>query len=280
MQKPNIGVIGHTGMVGSEVYKYFLKKKYKVYGLSTIDRNGFVQSPWEDINKYCEIVFVCVPTPFDFTKRKADFSIVRKVIKKIKPGKTVVLKSTVWPGTTDALQKIYPKLKMLFNPEFLSRSTSEADFANPDRQLIGYTTRSKKEADLVSKILPNGKHHKVLKSSEAELIKYAHNVYGSIQIIYANHLYDISKRIGADYDAVRYGFSASDFIGPGILRYMNVFHNGKRGFGGPCFPKDVNSFIEYCHKNKIKIELIEAARNANVRILKSQKMTEKSSEKY
>lgn len=280
MKKEVIGVIGHTGMVGSEVYSYFKNKGYKVLGYSTIKRRGFPQSSWNEINSKCSIIFVSVPTPFDFEKKHANFSIVREVVSKIIGRKTVVIKSTVWPGTTDTLQKEYPDQRFIFNPEFLSRISAKKDFAKPDRQLIGATSSSKKEAIKISKILPKGKYHKILKAKEAELIKYAHNIYGSIQIVYANHLYDICEKIGADYGKVKTGFSASDYIGKGILRYMNIFHNGKRGYAGPCFPKDVNSFIEFNHKNKIKIELIEAARNANIRILKSQNMTERSSEKY
>ena len=275
-----IGIIGHTGMVGSEIYKYFLSKGFYVLGYSTNPRDGFPQSTWEEINKSCNIIFICVPTPFNFSTKKSNFNIVEKVLGNISGNKIVVIKSTIWPGMTELFQKKFPGLRILFNPEFLSRTSAKKDFEKPDRQLMGYTSTSKTTASKILKLLPKGKYAKILKSSEAELIKYAHNVYGSLRIIYANHLYEVCKKFNLNYDEVKNGFAASDFIGPGVLRYMTIFHNGKRGYGGPCFPKDVNSYLEFCSKNRIQAEIIKGLRNANRRILKEQSLTEKQSEKF
>ncbi|OGM04085.1 hypothetical protein A2715_04895 [Candidatus Woesebacteria bacterium RIFCSPHIGHO2_01_FULL_39_32] len=280
IETQTIGVIGHTGMVGSEAYSYYKRHKYPVYGISTNHKSGFPESTWEEINDKCDIIFVCVPTPYDFAKKKANFTIVNEVVKKVAPNKIVVLKSTVWPGFTEKLQKKYSKLYILFNPEFLSRKTARADFEIPDRQILGYTSRSKPKTQEIMSILPKGKYQKIVKASDAELIKYAHNVFGAIRIIYANHLYEVCKKLKGNYENVRDGFAASEFIGPGILRYMTIFHNDKRGYGGPCFPKDVNSYIEFCDTLRVPAELIKATRSANRRILKEQHLTEHKVEKY
>lgn len=275
-----IGIVGHTGMVGSQVYTYFRQKGFKTLGYSVDPRDGFPNSTWEEINQKCGVIFICVPTPFNFSKRKANFSIVEEVLEKVSPDKTVVIKSTIWPGMTDSFQKKYPKLKLLFNPEFLSRITAKKDFQSPDRQLVGYTNKSKSMAAKILKILPKGKYNKIMKAGEAELVKFAHNVFGSVRIIYANHLFEVCQKFKLDYDVVKESFAASEFIGPGILRYMRIFNKAhKRGFGGPCFPKDIGSYLEFCRRHKISAEIAEGTRQANLRILKLQALTEEKAEK-
>lgn len=271
-----IGVIGHTGMVGSQVYNYF-KKRYRTTGVSK-SKSGKINGSWKDLNK-CDLIFVCVPTPYNFKLKKANFDTVNEVLGKIDGGKIVIIKSTIWPGSTEKYQKRYKTFKLLINPEFLSRSTAKKDFEKPDRQIVGYTKYSKDVAQRVLGLLPKAKYNRIVKSTEAELIKYAHNVYGAMRIIYANHLYDVCERLEIDYEEVKKGFAASEFIGHGVLRYMNIFHNNKRGYGGPCFPKDVNAYIEFCKSIGVKQEIITATRTANQRILAEQDLTEEKVEK-
>jgi len=280
MKKQKIGIVGHTGMVGTQVFDFFKSKGHYALGHSKDKKTGYKQSRFEELNKNCDVIFVSVPTPFDYKKGKPDFKIVKNVISKIKGNKTVVLKSTVWPGTTDSLQKKHANLKLLFNPEFLSRSTAKENFIKPDRQIVGYTAKSKTQAKKILNLLPKGKYNNIVKASEAELIKYSHNMYGAMRIIYANHLYEVSEKMGIDYKEVRQGFAASEFVGSGALRYMNIFHHGnKRGYGGACFPKDVNNYIKFCESIGVKVELVKATKSANLRILKSQNMGEVEAEK-
>jgi len=278
--KPQVGVVGHTGMVGSQVFSYFKSRGFKVFGYSRSKKNGFPRASWEEINGEASLIFVCVPTPYDFTKRNSNFLAVENVLEQIKEDKIVVIKSTIWPGTTDRLQKKFPHLSLIFNPEFLSRKSARRDFEKPDRQIVGYTNKSQGLAQEVLLLLPRGEKDLVMKAKEAELVKYAHNVYGTLRIIWANQLYEICEKLNIDYEKVKEGFAASQFIGPGILRYMTIFHDGgKRGVGGPCFPKDLLSFIEFCKSIGIDAELPLAARRANLRILKKQGLTEKLAEK-
>jgi len=276
MKKLNIGVVGHTGMVGSQVYSFF-KTKLPTFGVSKHPSGKLIGS-WTRLNENCEVIFVCVPTPYNFKTKRPDFGIVEEVLKKIDGGKIAVIKSTIWPGTTESLQKKHRHLKLLFNPEFLSRSTAKQDFLNPDRQIVGYTKKSKSHSTKILRLLPKGKYNKTIKSSEAELIKYSHNVYGAMRIIYANHLYDVCRKLSINYDEVKNGFAASEFVGPGALRYMNIFHNGKRGYAGPCFPKDVNAYIDFCNEIGVDAELVKATRAANKRILSDQGLKEEGVE--
>ena len=278
-EKPRVGVVGHTGMVGSQVFSYFNSRGFQVFGYSRSNKNGFPRASWEEINGEADVIFLCVPTPYDFKNRNADFSAIENVLAQIKGAKIVIIKSTVWPGTTDNLQEKFPHHVLIFNPEFLSRKTAKSDFENPDRQIVGYTNKSQEIAEDILSFLPQGKKNMVMRAAEAELVKYSHNIHGTISILWANQLYEISKKLNIDYEKVKEGFVASEFVGTGILRYMTIFHHGgKRGVGGPCFPKDLAAFIEFCKSIGVDAELPKATRSANLRILKRQGLTEKLAE--
>jgi UDP-glucose 6-dehydrogenase len=98
-------------------------------------------------------------------------------------------------------------------------------------------------------------------------------------ITYANHLYDVSCALQLDYGKVTEAFTAKEDW-KGLRRYTQVYHNGKRGFGGPCFPKDINSFLVFCTSLGVKAEVIQAAVNANKRLLRFQNLTEQTAERY
>lgn len=278
MKQYSIGVVGHTGQVGSVVYAYFREHGYRTVG---VRRGGLSKSSISDAGSLtnADVIFVCVPTPFDYVRNAADFSIIREVVMALPQSKIVILKSTMLPGTTEELQKARPDLKLLFNPEFLSRKTARADFLRPDRQIVGYTKRSQRIARAMLSFLPRGKSNTLMTSSEAELVKYAHNIFGALAITYANHLYDVTNALNLNYDKVIEAFTAPEDI-KGLRRYTTIHHNNKRGFGGPCFPKDIHSFSVFCKKIGVKAEVINAAIVANKRLLRSQGLTEIESEKY
>jgi len=273
-----IGVVGHTGAVGSRVFSYFRKKKYKTLGVSRIENHKKKEAEINKLQK-ADIVFICVPTPFSYRKKTPDVSAVCECVLAIGMSKTVVIKSTVLPGTTERLQKLRPDLKLYFNPEFLSRKTARKDFEKPDRQIVGYTKKSKLGTLEIVRILPKGTYSALMKSTEAELVKYAHNVFGSMSITYANHLYDVSKALNASYSKIYKAFTALEDL-KGLRRYGTIHHNKKRGFGGPCFPKDINSFLEFCKQIGVDVEIIQATRDANKRLLKSQDLDEQTAEAY
>lgn len=229
-----IGVIGHKGMVGGVVYKYFKKENYKVYGYDLLDGA-------EKVNAFkADLIFVCVPTPFNWKTRKFDGSIVDKSVGMCKTGKTVVIKSTVPIGTTDKLQKKYKKVKLLFNPEFLSEATAYEDFTYPDRQFVGYTKVSYKEAIKVLNTLPQSAYEAIMPAKEAELLKYINNLHGILEVVESNHYWEVCKKEGIDYENVLKAALASKWVGSTMGRhYREVIHKGKKGFAGKCFPKDI-----------------------------------------
>lgn len=272
-----VAVIGHTGMVGSQVYRWFKEQRgYEVYGLSKKSGN----KNWNVINAEAKYIFIAVPTPFNWKKNKYDLSILKDVISNIESDKIVIIKSTVPPGTTERLQKQRGDLRLLFNPEFLSRSTAWEDFRNPDRQLVGYTKTSYPFAQEVLHLLPMSPYDAIMKAAEAEVCKYVNNFHGALMVIFANFFYDICKDLKIDYETVKKASIAAKWVGSPMGRmYWDVFQGKARGYGGGCFPKDMNTLLEWCKKHHIHSEILEATQEANQRLLKSQGLTEKEAER-
>ena len=110
--KYSVGIMG-TGMVGGALKGYFISVGVTPF---TYDK-GKNEGSIEEVNK-ADVIFVCVPTPYDDAVGGFDLSYVGEALRAIQGEKIVVLKSTIVPGTTAALQKEYPHLKILYNPEF------------------------------------------------------------------------------------------------------------------------------------------------------------------
>jgi len=263
-----IAIIGHTGTVGKQLYKWFTHKiapKYKVMGLS-LDKQTH---NWKEVNKEADYIFVVVPTPYNWKKDKIDTSIVEGVLRKIGKKKIVIIKSTVPPGTTKKLQEVFPHLYLFFNPEFLSGATAWEDFINPDRQLMGYTKKSRSLATKVLHLLPESPYGVIMRAREAETVKYINNFHGALMVIFANFFYDICLEIRANFTTVKRASQASKWVGSPMGRmYWDVYHKGKRGYKGACFPKDMATLEKWCKMNKIGHELLSTTIKVNEKLLK------------
>src|SRR3989344_9080231 len=251
--KLRIGIIG-LGMVGDPIRRWFEEIKGYQRGKDLfcfdVDKSkGFD----DDINK-ADVIFVAVPTPSP-KGGGADLSILHSAIKTVKDGKIVVIKSTVPPGTSEELQRKYPKKKIIFSPEFLTESQVWLDFSRPDRQILGPTEKARDVVKEVQMLLPlapfsrpwsSDYSKKEVTATEAELAKYASNVFGYIKVIYGNILADMCASLGISYEAVREMISADPRIGPA---WLDVNHGNYSGAGGFCFPKDMNALIEFMENN-------------------------------
>jgi UDPglucose 6-dehydrogenase len=264
-QKLKIGVIG-VGFVGGSVKKYFEREKFPVFAYDKFKKIG---SPAE-VNK-ADVVFVCVPTPFHPDGRGFDLSAVQEALKLLQPGKVAVIKSTVLPGTTASMQKRFPKLKILFNPEFLRATIAYQDFVKPDRQVIGTTKPSQAWAARILALLPKAPFEAVMSSGEAEVVKYFGNSFLAMKVVFANEFYDLCKKLRLDYGSVMAAAAADPRI---TGSHLDVAHGGYRGYGGACFPKDVNAILQFAGKKHVAMELLKAAQAVNRKLLKKSGRTE------
>ena len=281
MKDWKIGIVG-IGMVGTPLKRWFEKIGYKRNSdlfLSDIDpEKGY----FDDINM-ADIIFIAVPTPRNFDGR-CDLSAVKDTFWRINEylTKIIVIKSTVPPGTTEYFQKIYSNWKILFNPEFLTEKQAWEDFTRPDRQIVGFTEKSIDAAHAVLSLLPkapfmspwgiNTYKQVRITATEAEIIKYGGNVYFVRKVNFANMVNDICTTLGVDYENVRRGMAADFRIGDS---HLDVNHGGYRGWGGYCFPKDLDAFISFLKDsgNEEGARLLEADKDFNTTLLSSQGLT-------
>lgn len=259
-----IGIIG-IGFVGGAVKKYFESKGIRplVY-----DKHKKLGSP-EEINN-ADIIFVCVSTPF-VPKKGFDLSCIKAAIKILISPKIVVIKSTVVPGTTDDFQKKFSRHQIMFNPEFLKEVSADKDFVHPDRQIIGATKKSQKSAKQVLKLLPRAPFEKIMPAKEAEMVKCMANAFLALKVVYANQFYDLCKKMGLNYEDVRIAVGEDKRINHS---HLDISHGGYRGFGGSCFPKDVNAIIQLADKLKVDFSLLKTMRQINLKLLKQSGFSE------
>ena len=183
MENKIIGFIGQ-GWIGKNYADNFEGRGYKVvrYGLEeSYLKNG-------DKIKDCEIVFIAVPTPT--TLKGFDSSILRQAVKKVGRKKIAVIKSTVLPGETRAIQKENPNIYVLHSPEFLTESRAAYDAAHPNRNIIGLPEMNdeyNKKAEEVLAVLPAAPYKLICRADEAELIKYSGNCWFYFKIILNIH---------------------------------------------------------------------------------------------
>ena len=260
----NVGVVG-LGYVGSACESLF--KDY--FNLNTFDINKNCNcSSIQDLTKKSDIIFICLPTPMR-KDRSCDLSIIESVLEQINnegQQKYVVIKSTVEVGTTDRFSKKYNNLVFIFNPEFLTEANFIEDFKNQDRIIIGSHHKEAKNylTELYRAIYPKKSGVKIETTLpvNAEMVKYVTNSFLAVKVSFANEIYELCQNLDADYDEIvelatldkRLGHSHWAVPGP----------DGKFGFGGSCFPKDINSLINTFSKHNVESFVLESAWKRNI----------------
>lgn len=194
----------------------------------------------------CDIVFIAVPTPT--TPEGFDDSIVRGVLPLVGKGKIAVIKSTVLPATTAALQTQFPDIFVLHNPEFLREASAAYDAAHPDRNIVGIPVLNDEyhtKAEAVLAVLPKAPYEKIMTAHDAAFVKYAGNCFLLTKVMFMNLLYDLVEKNGGDWDSLRDAFINDPRIG---ASHTDIAHKNGRGAGGHCFIKDFEAFRDMYHK--------------------------------
>lgn len=211
--------------------------------------------------KHAEILFLALPTP-PGEDGSADLSYVLDVAEKLGPllehYTVVVNKSTVPVGTARRVREAIARnadiaaFDVVSNPEFLREGFAVHDFLQPDRIVIG--TSSERASQLMQQLYEpmTGRGCPLLMMDEpsAELTKYAANSFLAMKITFMNQVANLCEAVGADVDAVRLGVGSDDRIGPRFL-YPGI------GYGGSCFPKDVQALLHVARAAGCNFELLE-----------------------
>lgn len=222
-----------------------------------------------DAMKSAEVVFSAVGTPEDKKTGKADMQYVHAVAeafgKNLNGYKILVNKSTVPVGTADAVRDIITHVSkgghefdVVSNPEFLREGAAIKDFLNPDRVVVGVSSDRAKEImeKIYRPIARAGRPVMVTDIRSAELIKYASNAFLAVKITFANEMANFCELAGANIKEVARGMGADSRIGSRFL-YAGI------GYGGSCFPKDVQALMETGKEHGFDFSIIKAADKVN-----------------
>lgn len=265
----NIGIIG-LGYVGKAIRFAYEDKNItdRVYTYDIDPDTSPNCASTEEVVQFADIIYVCVPTPMS-NKGVCDLSIVEKVVKQICKSNTkkiIVLKSTVVPGTTERLQAQYPQHSIFFCPEFLTEKNYLDDYLNQDLMIIGVPKNAYRS--LAEHVLEEQtsvcsvKHVTVMDVTTAELYKYVANNFLATKVSFANEMENIAQELGVKWDDItdiiihdtRMGQTHWNVPGP----------DGHRGFGGTCFPKDINATITFANSLGVGVPLLKAVWNRNL----------------
>jgi len=264
MTNKSIGFIGQ-GWIGKNYADDFENRGFSVVRYSA--EEPYIQNR-DKIND-CDIVFIAVPTPT--TASGFDDSILRQVIKLIGDGKIAVIKSTIVPGTTRSIQDENPNIFVCHSPEFLREVSAANDASNPNRNIVGIPKDNEKfkvVANDIMKILPKAPYEKICSADDAELVKYGGNCFLYFKLIYANLFYDITQKLGGDWDIISDMISADPRIGSS---HMKPVHKDGRGAGGNCFIKDFSAFTEMYKKlmvdDKYGLNVLDSLQKKNNKLL-------------
>tara|TARA_B100000674_G_C37777794_1_gene885727 strand:- start:128 stop:982 length:855 start_codon:yes stop_codon:yes gene_type:complete len=263
----NIGIIGR-GFVGSAVANGFSSStgynaKIRIYDK---DASRSLNSLEDTVNK-SDFIFLSLPTPSN-----KDGSISLKILEdslneinavNSNSENIVLLRSTVVPGTSEAFQKKFTNIRIVFNPEFLTERSAYFDFINQSRVILGgLSEHVEKVANLYSDRF--GSHLPIIKTNfqTAELIKYMNNCFFATKVSFLNEMKQISDLVDADWDNAVEGFILDGRIGHSHINVPG--HDGKFGFGGSCFPKDMRALITFSDQLNLDLKTLKGAWETNL----------------
>ena len=263
----NIGIIGN-GFVGGAVAYGFRDQKPLIYDINPeVSTHSF-----EEVAK-CKYLFICLPTPMVCeTGGEANTDIVEDCLEKLQYSReqVIMLKSTVPVGTTKKLAKKYRLRNLLHCPEFLTAANAKYDFVNADRTVIGsphlregieekYSEMAK---ELFLKVFPDIPVY-TMTSCESEMVKYTANCFLATKVGFFNMIFTLGNKLGLDYNRVLEGVLSDPRISKSHTAVPGP--DGDYGFGGTCFPKDVNAMITTLQNNHISSYILESVWNDNMK---------------
>jgi nucleotide sugar dehydrogenase len=262
----NIGVIGN-GFVGSALIGGFSLSVDKIY---VFDKNiKLSNSTLIEVVKNTDIIFICLPTPMaklgfcDLSIMEGVFSEICKLDVNIS-NKIFVIKSTIPPGTTTKLSNKFVKMNFVFNPEFLTERTARLDFINTSRIVLGGAMKDVEKIETLYRL--KFPYTKIIKTDfeTAEMIKYMANCFFSTKISFMNEMKQIAQAANVDWETAKEGFITDGRIGNSHINVPG--HDGSHGFGGKCFPKDINALIYKAEELGINPLILKASWEKNLEV--------------
>ena len=264
-----IGIIGR-GFVGAAVEFGFSAQtgcdaQVKVYDK---DPAKSIHTLEDTVNK-SDFIFLSVPTPSN-EDGSMHLGILESVLQDIqvvnkRKDNIILIRSTIIPGTTTKLCKKYKKLNIVFNPEFLTERSAKFDFINQSRFILGGRKRNTaRVADLYRWRFGDSVPCIETNFETAEMIKYMNNCFFATKVSFMNEMKLIADKSNVDWDLAVDGFVRDGRIGHSHLAVPGP--DGKRGFGGSCFPKDIQAMINFGKNLDVDMNTLLGAWATNLQV--------------
>lgn len=238
----------------------------KIFLRNLKEERLFFTTSLEEGIKDAAIIFLALPTPpgeDGSADLKYILGVSEQLGKILTDYKVIVDKSTVPVGTAervkDAIAKNYKgEFDVVSNPEFLREGVAVEDFMKPDRVVIGTTSERAKKliAELFAPFVRQGNPVIFMDERSAELTKYAANSFLATKISFMNEIAQLCERMGADVDMVRRGIGSDERIGRRFL-FPGI------GYGGSCFPKDVQALVKSSNEVNYEFKILNAVMEVN-----------------
>ena len=258
MKKYKVGIIGH-GFVGeAQSFAFSPVADVYVYDVNPLRANATLDQVYE-----CDFVFIAVPTPM-YENGLQDDSYVQKLFSELRPGPIYIIKSTVVPGTTAKLEDRYPNLDIVFSPEFLTERTAKLDILTQARIIFGGSFQLTLKVEKLYVTRFKNRHFIHTDATTAELIKYMNNSFFATKVSMMNEYKRLSDKIGADWEDALHGFASDGRVGDSHLDVPGP--DGKLGYGGVCFPKDVRAICSLARSVGAPLHTVEAGWKTNLEV--------------
>jgi len=253
-----IGIIGN-GFVGNAIYEG-LSPHYNVLVYDV--KPDKCKNSLQEVNE-TNIIFVCVPTP-SMMSGKIDISYIKDAIGLLDNGKTIIIKSTITPEAAEELNNQFSKQSLVYNPEFLSERTAVEDFKNPSRIVLGGPIDAVNKVErLYLRVFPTTKYIKT-DFKTACFIKYLCNCFYATKISVLNEFKQVADKEGINWETAVEGLLSSGWVNS--MHTTIPGRHGIHGFGGKCFPKDINAFTDFCLSKGVKPVILKAAWQKNLEV--------------
>lgn len=259
----NIGIIG-LGFVGGAI-KHSFEKYFNILSYD-IDKKKSTESNIQSLIRQCKYIFVTLPTPMK-KDGSCDLSNIENILKEIDVYTTdniIIIKSSIPPGTTDLFANKYNNIKFVFSPEFLTEKNANNDFANQNRIILGgHPNNTEQVMHIFKKVCPMA-HICETDFTTAEMVKFTINCFLAVKISIFNELYQICKKLNINYNNMVALSLLDDRVGASHTEVPGW--DGYFGFGGSCFPANINIMMTCAKELGIDTKILRASWEKNLEV--------------
>lgn len=256
--KKTVGIIGN-GFVGeAQAFAFSPTADVKIYDTNSLRSTHSLEEVLAQ-----EFIFICLPTPMNADGSQSADYIVNFFHNIDKSDSIFIIKSTVLPGTTASLSADFQQ-NIIFSPEFLTERTAKLDMLTQSRIILGGDSELTKRVEelYTDRFMNRNIIH--TDSTTAEFIKYMNNTFFATKVSIMNEFYQLANKIGVNWKDALHGFASDGRIGDSHLHVPGP--DGHMGYGGTCFPKDVNALLTFANQHGISLNAIEGGWKTNLTV--------------